>query len=261
MNAYRLTVAYDGTAYWGWQQQPIGPTVAGALEKGYKQAFGHEITLLGASRTDSGVHALGQVARFYSPIVIEPKRWVNAWNGALPHDIKVRTIERVASDFHPHKGVAHKVYNYHIFTRRPFPPMARYGYFYPYPLDRDKLVGALALFEGRYNFWTFKVEGGAAPSDICTIKQISCEEFKRFDMLRISVAGNRFLYHMVRRMVGAAIIVAASPRRSVNEIGDALNLQTPRDRFPTAPAQGLVLRRVVYKKEGGVAPWNRENGG
>jgi tRNA pseudouridine38-40 synthase len=253
MNAYRLTVAYDGTAYWGWQQQPNGPTVAGALERGYKRAFGHEITLLGASRTDAGVHALGQVARFYSPLEIEYDRLVNAWNGVLPGDIKIRSVERVADDFHPHKGVAHKTYYYHIFTQRPLPFLARYGYLFPYPLDQNKLQSALALFEGQHNFWTFKVEGGAAPSDLCTINQVGCEEFKRLNMLRISVTGNRFLYHMVRRMAGAAIIIAASPRRSVNEIPDALNMQTSRNRFPTAPAQGLVLRKIVYKKEGVVS--------
>lgn len=253
MKTYRLTLAYDGTAYRGWQQQPTGPTVAGTLEMGYKQAFGQEISVLGASRTDAGVHALGQVARFYSPLSVDPGRWLRAWNGALPHDIKVRSIEQVADNYHPHRHVLHKIYYYHVFTRRPLPFLARYGYYYHHKLNIEKLRQALTSFEGQHNFWTFKVEGGAAPSDICTIKKITIEELKRFDMLRISVCGDRFLYHMVRRMVGAALTVTAMPGRSTDEIREALDGQLPRNRFPTLPAQGLVLKKIVYKGE---CSWN-----
>lgn len=255
MKTYRLTLAYDGTAYRGWQQQPHGPTVAGVLERGYKQAFGQEIDILGASRTDAGVHALGQVARFYSPLSVDAGRWLRAWNGALPPDIKIRSIERVADNYHPHRDVLHKIYYYHIFTRRPLPFLARYGYYCHRPIDQDKLRRAVACFEGQRNFWTFKVEGGAAPSDICCIKQARIEEFKRFNMVRISLCGDRFLYHMVRRMVGAVLTVATNSCRSVDEISAALAEQTPRNRFPTLPAHGLVLRRIVYRKESGEGLW------
>lgn len=255
MKTYRLTLAYDGTAYRGWQQQPDGPTVAGTIEKGYKKAFGQEITLLGASRTDAGVHALGQVARFYSPLNVDIGRWVCAWNGALPHDIKIRSIERVADNYHPHRGVLHKTYYYHIFTRRPSPFMARYGYYCHHKIDLEKMRKASAYFVGTHNFWTFKVEGGAAPSDICTIRQIEIEEFKRFDMLRISICGNRFLYHMVRRMTGSLLTISAFPGHAIEEIPRALEGQMPRNFFPTLPAHGLILRKIVYrdeKSEGGV---------
>ncbi|MCL5436981.1 MAG: tRNA pseudouridine(38-40) synthase TruA [Candidatus Dependentiae bacterium] len=248
MNCYRLLLAYDGTPYHGWQQQPDSPTVAGVLEEKFKTLFGHPISLLGASRTDAGVHALGQVARFYSPLAIESARWASAWNGVLPTEIKIRRIDRVADDFHPHRGVALKTYQYHIFTRRPLPFVARYGYFYPYRLDTHKLQGALARFVGTHNFWSFRVEGGAAVSDVCTVMAADYRCWDRFDLLQISFTGNRFLYHMVRRMMGAALAIAASPRRSIDEISDALGQQTPRDHFPTAPAHGLVLRRVVYNK-------------
>lgn len=252
MNAYRLTVAYDGTDYWGWQQQPNGPTVACALEKAYKQAFGHDIRLLGASRTDAGVHALGQVARFFSPLSIDTTRLRNAWNGMLPPSIKIRSLERAADDFHPHKDVAYKVYFYHIFMRRPLPFMARYGSFYARRFDPYALSSALRIFQGQHNFWTFRAEGGSSPTDICTVKHLDVEIFKRFNMLRISVCGDRFLYHMVRRMVGAAMSVVLPPYHSTEEIREALAMQTSRNRFPTAPSQGLVLRRIVYKQRGGL---------
>lgn len=255
MKTYRLTLAYDGTAYRGWQQQPHGPTIAGVLESGYKQAFGQTIDILGASRTDAGVHALGQVARFYSPLSVDTGRWLLAWNGALPQDIKIRSIERVADNYHPHRDVLHKIYYYHIFTRRPLPFLARYGYYYHRPIDQDKLRRAVACFEGQHNFWTFKVEGGAAQGDICCIQQARIEEFKRFGMIQISFGGDRFLYHMIRRMVGAALIVASNTGRATEEIIDALGAQTARNRFPTLPAQGLVLRRIVYRKGLGEGPW------
>lgn len=247
MKNYRITVAYDGTAYHGWLEQPGQATVVGTLVDAYESVFGQKIDLLGASRTDAGVHALGQVARFHSNLEIDSQRWVRAWNGALPADIKIRTLEEVSPQFHPHQGVWQKVYYYHIFLKRPLPFCARYGYYYSCPLDLEKLAESLTCFEGIHNFWTFRVEGGAARSDICTMRSVHFEQFRRFDLIRIVVCGDRFLYNMVRRMVGAALVVSSSERRSVDEIRRALEHKTPRDYFPTAPAHGLVLRRVIYR--------------
>lgn len=247
MKNYRITVAYDGTAYHGWLQQPGKPTVLGTLINAYESVFKQEIDLLGASRTDAGVHALGQVARFRSDLEIDSNRWVRAWNGALPADIKIRKLEPVTDQFHPHQRVWQKVYYYHIFLKRPLPFCARYGYYYSCPLDLEKLRESLACFEGTHDFWTFRVEGGAARSDICTMRSVYFEQFRRFNMIRIVVCGDRFLYNMVRRMVGAALAVSSSQQRSVEEITRALKQKTSRDHFLTAPAHGLVLRRVIYR--------------
>ena len=241
---YTLIVSYDGTAYHGWQEQRHGSrTVAETLQRTYQQVFGPEITIVGASRTDTGVHALGQVAQFHSPLQLDSATLLRALNGGLPPDIHVRTIGLSADRFHVHHDVLYKIYHYHLFTKRPLPQFARYGYYHSYAWDAQKLAEALQLFTGEHDFWSFCA--GERDSH-CRIDDIRLTPLARGQGYRIAIKGNRFAYHQVRRMVGAALCIATSQKRMPEEIAQALKHQSPRELFPTAPAHGLMLRKIVY---------------
>src|SRR4029079_13319538 len=123
---------YDGTDYFGWQIQSSKPTIAGTLQSSFKRVFQQEISIVGASRTDTGVHARGQVASFVSDIVIAPETMRVAWNKVLPPAIMIRSLEVVPDDFHPQRNVVNKTYHYHFFLERPLPQQARYGWYVPY---------------------------------------------------------------------------------------------------------------------------------
>jgi tRNA pseudouridine38-40 synthase len=242
---YTLVVSYDGTAYHGWQEQKGCRTVAETLQRAYAEVFGHEIKMVGASRTDAGVHALGQVAQFETPLYVDPEPLHRALNGALSKDIHVRKIGLAAHRFHVHHDVDYKIYHYHLFTKRPLPFVARYGYYYSYPWDVQKMQDALNLFVGEHDFWSFC----AGPLDEdCRgcIDAVQLTPLVRGQGYRVTIKGRRFLYHQVRRLVGSALFVAASPRRSCDLIAQALANPLPRQTFPTAPAHGLLLRKVVY---------------
>jgi tRNA pseudouridine38-40 synthase len=242
---YTLIVSYDGTAYHGWQEQRQGcVTVAETLQRTYQQVFGPEITIVGASRTDAGVHALGQVAQFDSPLVLEPATLLRALNGGLPKDIHVRQIGRSADRFHVHHDVLYKIYQYHLFTKRPVPFFARYGLYHTYSWDVQKLAEALQLFVGEHDFWSFCA--GEHGVTRCRIDDVRLIPLARGQGYRISIKGKRFLYHMVRRMVGAALSVATTQPRTLADIAQALESRLPRELFPTAPAHGLTLRKIIY---------------
>ncbi len=136
---YRALVAYDGTAYHGWQQQTHDNTVAGTLQSSFIKAFSQEVALRGASRTDAGVHALGQVVRVTTNLDLEPKVIRTAWNARLPHDIHIRALCLSSADFNPLAQVIQKTYYYHFFLERPLPFIARYGAIWHKPVNFDKL--------------------------------------------------------------------------------------------------------------------------
>lgn len=242
---YTLIIAYDGTDYYGWQEQKGQPTIAQTIQDTFHRVFGHEIAVVGASRTDAGVHALGQVARFHSPIAIDPVIVHRALSNALPRDIRIRSLDASAYRFHPHHDIDYKIYQYHVFLKRPLPFIARFGYYHPHALDEKKFVAALDLLVGEHDFWTF-CSGDCINGTVCCVDDINVTNLRNYGCLRVSVRGRRFFYHMVRRLVGAAITIAASSKRHPEEITEALCVRTPRHFFPTAPARGLVLRKIIY---------------
>ncbi len=137
MNCYKLTIAYDGTDYFGWQEQKDKPSISQALIKAFDFVFERDVLLLGASRTDAGVHAMGQVARCKTNLAIDSQtlRW--AWNNVLPADIMIRSLKLVNPSFHPYYNVQQKIYYYHFFLDRPLPLVQRYGWYYPYKINFD----------------------------------------------------------------------------------------------------------------------------
>ncbi len=252
MKPYKIVVAYDGTPYHGWQEQAGHATIAGTLQDSFAKLFGETIKVVGASRTDTGVHALGQVARFYTSRHILPEKLRTSWNGALPRDIHIRScvpLDDAAPGkrlFHPQHNVLQKEYHYYFATKRVMPNWSRYCYFYPQPIDEQKLRDALRCFVGTHDFSSFCAEPWRNETTVCSIDTIELMYIQHLRMYRIVVRGPRFMYNMIRRIVGGALKVASCPELSVHHIMQALRIPGVYPKFPTAPAHGLVLRKILY---------------
>lgn len=248
MKTYKIVVSYDGTDYYGWQIQPDKVTISHILEKQFKAVFKKNIKIIGASRTDSGVHALGQVAKFETDINIKPEILIKAWNNLLPSNILIRSIELVNSDFHPRAKVKQKTYYYNFTTKKAIPLISNYVYSlksYRHAIDFDKLKVALNIFVGTHDFRSF-CTGYEQESTIRTIDSISLVYLKRYKIYQIQVKGKSFLRYMIRRIVGACLEIANSKKRHINELKIALEKPNPEQNLFTAPANGLILRKIIY---------------
>ena len=246
MKQYKLSIAYDGTDYSGWLQQKDRPSIVQTLEDTFKKVFGKSITLLGASKTDAGVHALGQVAIFKTDLAIDPQTMCWAWNNILPPDMHIKSLTH-DEQFHPHYNVVNKTYYYHVFIERPLPFVQRYGHYHKPSFDEQKLRNALQVFIGSHDFRAFSTDEPSEKDTVRTIDAITVEFFKRFNAYRIAVTGEKFLRHMVRRIVGAALAVASRDDMSVDLIKQVLASKDPNNVLPTAPAKGLLLYKIVYR--------------
>jgi len=243
---YRLLIAYEGTNYCGWQYQPNKPTIVGTLKDVFAEVFKKDVYILGASRTDAGVHALGQVALVTASLNLDPEILRRAWNGRLPSSISIRALEYAPKEFYPFAHVYEKTYYYHFFTKRPLPFIARYGALGPYRFDYGRLQEALSVFIGTHDFRSF-CASGEIENTVRTITHISLEHIKRYDIYRITVKGPGFLRYMIRRIVGASLEYASDPDCLISELTDALQACNPQQKFLTAPPQGLMLRKIQYK--------------
>jgi tRNA pseudouridine38-40 synthase len=246
MKPYKIVVAYDGTNYHGWQEQKGPVTIAGILQASFKKLYGHEIKVVGASRTDTGVHALDQVARFYTDRDIDCSVMLRSWNGALPCDIVIRSLELSPESFHPQHNIAEKTYCYYFALEQPLPFMARHVHYFSYSIDFDLMQKCLQLFVGEHDFFAFST-GDCNKSTICTVNSITVEFDTVHRVYCIQVKGKRFLHHMVRRIVGAAFRVSSSRRNLLDEVSLALQKREVKSFLPTAPACGLVLKKIMYK--------------
>ena len=248
MKRFKLTVAYDGTDYCGWQIQPNGITVEEVLNRKLSELTGEKITVIGASRTDSGVHAMGNVAVFDSDTSIPAERIAYALNREMPEDIVVVKSEEVPLDWHPRYQDTVKTYEYRILNREmPDPIRRRDTFFVSYPLDIGKMQEAAEYLRGRHDFKSFCNIKTDVEDTVRTIYDL--DVLRDGDLITIRISGNGFLYNMVRIIVGTLIRVGRGfyPPTRVKEILDAENRETA---GATAPPQGLVLVKIVYKKEG-----------
>lgn len=245
MRRYRVLIAYDGTDYHGWQAQPGLPTVAHALQDGFKRVFNKSIKMLAASRTDAGVHALGQCASFDSEPFIDPDTLRKAWNHVLPADIHIRDVRMVEPTFNLFEAEK-KIYYYHFFLDRPLPGMSRYGWYYTKKINVDRLRSALAQFVGTHDFRAFSTGDDRGDDTIRTIDSIELTYFSRFKMYRVAVVGKKFLHHMVRRIVGGALAIASRPNVPVEYVGELLAQKKSCSSLTNAPAHGLVLYKIIY---------------
>lgn len=252
MTFYKIVVAYDGTAYHGWQFQPNATTITQKLTEAFFAVFFQKISILGASRTDTGVHALGQVAIVQSPIDIDPIIMLRAWNKALPSDIVIGNIQKLHQLIHPHDGVIQKSYAYYFFMDRPMPFAQRYGWYIHKKIDLDLLKSALNLFVGTHDFRSF-CTGDDLTDTVRTIDSIDLTYVASWNAYRIEVKGKSFLRYMVRRIVGAALQVATRDAQALDEIVRILQQVNPCHTLPKAPAKGLVLERIIYDETRGSA--------
>ena len=245
MKRVKLTIAYDGTNYCGWQIQPNGITVEEVVNKALQKLTGEEIQVIGASRTDSGVHALGNVAVFDTETTIPPERISYALNQRLPDDIVIVKSEEVASDFHPRYCDCSKTYEYHILnTRIPIPTKRLTNYFVSYELDIDKMRQAASYLVGEHDFVSFCNVRTDVEDTVRTITEL--EILKNGEEIMIRISGNGFLYNMVRIIVGTLIRVG----RGFYEPEKVKEILAAKDRKAagvTAPPHGLMLVEIRYK--------------
>ncbi len=241
----KLVVAYDGTGYCGWQVQPNANTVQEELNKALSNLFHTPIQTLGASRTDSGVHAKGNVAVFDVDSRMPAEKISYALNQRLPDDIVIQESLEVSQDFHPRYQKTRKVYEYKILNRRfPDPILARYTYFYHHALDADRMHRAAQALVGTHDFTSFASIHSQTDSFVRTIYQISVTRDEQ-DVITIHVEGDGFLYNQIRIIAGSLIKVGAGLEPETM-IGDALEAKDRQCSGPTAPPEGLILLRIDY---------------
>ncbi len=242
-----MVVAYDGTNYCGWQVQPNGITIEEVLNRSLSNLLGEKIEVMGASRTDSGVHSLGNVAVFDTNTRMPADKIAFALNQRLPEDIVVQGSCEVPSDWHPRYQESTKTYEYRILNRTFRMPTRRLDtYFYHYPLDVEQMSEAASYLVGTHDFASFCAANAQVKSTVRTI--YSCTAQKENDIITIRVTGNGFLYNMVRIIAGTLIEVGAGKCRP-EEIKDILAAENRDAAGPTAPAQGLTMMGIEYEQE------------
>lgn len=245
MKRVMLRVAYDGTDYCGWQLQPGVATIEGVLNRELSKLLGESITVTGASRTDSGVHSLGNVAVFDTDTRIPPEKISYALNSRLPEDIVVQESREVAPDFHPRRCNSRKTYEYRILNREfPLPSMRRDSYFYHRRLDAAAMAQAAGFLVGTHDFASFCAVHTQALTTVRTI--YACEVEKTGDLIVLRVTGAGFLYNMVRIIAGTLIEVGAGMRAP----GEVQGILAARERSaagPTAPAHGLTMMGITFE--------------
>ncbi len=247
MKRIMLVVAYDGTKYCGWQVQPNGITIEEVLNKALSELLQEPITVIGASRTDSGVHALGNVAVFDTNSRIPGEKISFALNQRLPEDIVIRESKEVEEDFHPRRCVSQKTYCYRILNSRfPVPTERLYSYFVYYPLKEDLMAEAAAYLIGTHDFKSFCSSGSQVADTTRTIYDIKVE--RSGDAITIRITGNGFLYNMIRIIAGTLIKVGLGARPPIN-VKEALEKKDRTAAGPKAPAQGLTLEKIEYSNK------------
>ncbi len=240
----KLTIAYDGTRYCGWQVQPNGTSIQELIDLELSKLFKTKIKTIGASRTDAGVHALGNVASFDVETMMPPGKIAYALNAGLPRDIVVQSSEEVGEDFHPRFSDSIKTYEYHILNRRfPDPLRRHYTYFYHHPLDVQSMHEAAVYLIGEQDFTSFSSIHAQTNTYVRNVTE--CGVRREEDEVILRISGHGFLYNMVRIIAGTLIEVGGGMRdaKDVQRILEAKNRDAS---GPTAPPEGLVLVGIEY---------------
>lgn len=247
MKRVKMVLAYDGTNYCGWQLQSNGITIEAVLGSALSELLREPIVVIGASRTDSGVHAEGNVAVFDMENRMPADKICFALNQRLPEDIRVLSSEEVSSCWHPRKQNCVKTYEYRILNRKiAMPTLRLYSHFCYFPLDVNKMRRAASYLLGEHDFKSFCTVRGQAEDTVRTIYRMDVVEER--GMITIRVSGSGFLYNMVRIIAGTLMKVGMGvyPPEHVKEILRARNRQAA---GPTAPARGLTLMGLEYEAE------------
>ena len=251
MRYFKLTIAYDGTDFHGWQMQANKPTIQGEIVSVLRRLTQEHILLHGAGRTDAGVHALGQVASFKTQSALSAQEFQRALNALLPPTIRVVAAEEVGPDFNARWSARGKTYRYRIYRGKVVPPMIwRYVLHYPFPLDEDAMRDAAARFVGMHDFASFSASTGTEEDDKerSTEREIFATELIRSadnEELVFTVKGRSFLRYMMRKMVGTLLDVGRG-KLTPSDIDRLYELKDRSKSGPTVPPQGLVMVEVQH---------------
>lgn len=249
MRRIRLIIAYDGTGYCGWQIQDNAVTVEGELTKALCTWLQEEVEVIGASRTDSGVHAFGNIAVFDTESRIPAEKFAIGINHYLPADIRVQRSDEVEADYHPRYRKTEKIYEYTILnTKIAIPVYDRYAYHVYHALDVPMMRKAGKLLMGEHDFSAFCSAGSQVKSKVRTVYEVTVREEPVFgcnggSRICIRVRGNGFLYNMVRIIAGTLLEVGQG-RRTLQDVEEALATGERKKAGPTAPPQGLTLMEI-----------------
>ncbi|MGQ0811802.1 MAG: tRNA pseudouridine(38-40) synthase TruA [Nitrospiraceae bacterium] len=244
MPTFKLTLEYDGTRYAGWQRQPNHPTVQEMVEVAIQRITQTIIPVVGAGRTDAGVHALGQVASFHTERAMSVREWMRALNGVLPEDICVRAVEPAPDDFHARYSAKGKLYEYRIINRPERLALDRERAWHIHqPLDAEAMHHAAQLFVGHLDFSSFESALSENDNPHCKVQRLNV--LRQLDRIRIEAYADRFLKQMVRSIVGTLVEVGTG-KRAKEDMKDVLQAKDRSAAGRTAPAGGLYLARVDY---------------
>jgi tRNA pseudouridine38-40 synthase len=251
---FKITLAYDGTAFVGWQRQAAGASIQGLLEEALARLDHGEVIVSGAGRTDAGVHALGQVASLSLRRAIDGPSLVRSLNASLPDSVRVLEADLVPDTFHARYSARRKTYRYRLWNADVLSPFERqYVWHVCGPLDRDAMAAAAMLIEGRHDFAAFRAAGGKTRS---TDREVFSSRVvvapwppvppcPLSPLILYEVSGSGFLRHMVRNVVGTLVEIGRG-RRPIEWMSEVLAGRDRRQAGPTAPARGLVLVSVEY---------------
>jgi tRNA pseudouridine38-40 synthase len=250
MRNLKLTLAYDGSEFSGWQVQPDVATVQGTLASAIGRITGEKVLPQGSGRTDAGVHALAQVVTVVTESSVPPQNFVKALNDILPSSVRVLEVSEVPLDFHARHSAHAKTYRYRVYRDPICPPfLARYVWHYPYPLDERAMAKAAELVVGEHDFTSFAAvdaEKGREDESVSNVRTIFSSGWRRDrNEFVYTVRGSGFLHHMVRNLVGTFILLG---RGNVSD-GNVRKILEAHNRSAagaTAPASGLYLVCVEY---------------
>jgi tRNA pseudouridine38-40 synthase len=253
MRHFKLTIAYDGTDFHGWQIQSNKPTIQGEIVDVLRRITQENVQLHGAGRTDAGVHALGQVASFRTQSALSAAEFHRALNAILPAAIRIVGAEEVGPDFHARWSALAKTYRYRMYRGKVVPPpLWRYVLHYPFPLDEDAMRVAASRYVGPHDFASFAASTGSEDDDKerSTIREIYSSELARSEdneELVFTVRGRSFLRYMVRKMVGTLLDVGRG-KLTPDDIQRLYQLRDRSKSGPTVPPQGLCMVCVEHEE-------------
>jgi len=253
MRYLKITIAYDGTDYHGWQTQSSKPTIQGEITSVLRRLTQENISMHAAGRTDAGVHALGQIASFRTQSGLSAQEFQRALNAILPPAIRIVAAEETGPDFSARWSARSKIYRYRLYRGKVVPPaLWRYVLHYPFPLDEDKMRDAAARLVGSHDFASFASSTGSEEDDKerSTVREIYSTELARSsdsEELVFTVCGRSFLRYMVRKMVGTLLDVGRG-RLAPDDIDRLFELRDRSKSGPTVPPQGLCMVSVQLEE-------------
>ena len=253
MRSFKITLCYDGLAYHGWQWQDGQPTIQEAIEQGIHQVTGQTARVTGSGRTDSGVHAAGQVAGFRVDTNLAAEVLGRAIHASTPRDIYILKCEETTADFHPIRDALGKRYRYIIQDAGHYDVLARhYAWQVTHPLDAALMQQGATLLQGTHDFAAFETTGSPRSTSVRTVRELTIERLDQdgFSRIIFYVYADGFLYNMVRNIVGSLVDVGRGAR-DLQWLATVLANRDRRQAGATAPAHGLTLMQVDYETTNG----------